>query len=44
MLLPSPDGQWNAILDRKAGSLEVEDPQGVKHAVFSAGSTTSDAR
>lgn len=42
--LPSPDGSWTAILSRQAGSLELEDPQGVKHAVFPAGSMVNDAQ
>lgn len=43
ILLPSPDGKWAGILDREAGSLVVEDPQGEKHTIFPAGSTASNA-
>lgn len=38
VLLPSPDGRWTAMLDRRAGSLEVADEQGVKHTLFPSGS------
>jgi hypothetical protein len=44
VLLPAPDGRWTAILNLQAGSLELEDSQGVKHAIFPAGSTVNDAR
>jgi hypothetical protein len=44
MLLAAPNGQWTAILDRGAGSLDLEDPQGMKHTVFPAGSTVNDAQ
>ncbi|MEJ2303269.1 MAG: hypothetical protein P8Y14_17210 [Anaerolineales bacterium] len=42
--LPSPDGNWTAILSLQAGSLELEDPQGVRQSVFPAGSTVNDAQ
>jgi dipeptidyl aminopeptidase/acylaminoacyl peptidase len=44
MRLPSPDGRWTAILDRGAGSLALEDAQGVQHTVFPAGSLVGDAK
>ncbi len=43
VFLASPDGQWTAILNREAGSLEVEDAQGGQHIVFPAGSAVHNA-
>ena len=44
VLLPSPNGRWTAILSREPGSLELEDPRGVKHTVFPEGSTVNGAQ
>jgi Tol biopolymer transport system component len=44
MRLPSPGGRWTAILDRVAGSLMLEDAQGVQHPLFPVGSTVGEVK
>jgi hypothetical protein len=40
----SPDGRWTAILDRVAGSLVLEDAQGVQHTVFPGPSVVGEVK
>lgn len=44
VFFPSPDGRWTAILNRVAGSLEIEDSQGMKSTLFPEGGTVNDAK
>jgi hypothetical protein len=44
MRIPSPGGRWTAILDRGAGSLALEDAQGVQHNLFPAGSMVGEVK
>ncbi len=37
-LQPSPDGEWEAVLNKAAGSLDVTDKHGESHPLFPAGS------
>jgi Tol biopolymer transport system component len=42
--LMSPDGRWTAIIDPRAGSLDIEDAQGVRQAIYPAGSRVGTAK
>jgi hypothetical protein len=41
--IPSPDGQWTALLNKTAGSLDLQGPDGKTFTVYSLGSTVADA-
>ncbi len=41
--IPSPDGNWTAVLNRDAGSLDIESASGDAVSIFTSGSTASGA-